>query len=581
MKAKKIILPIVIIVAILAILGGTFAALWFFTDIFNFLKPANEVFSNQLEKALNLEGAKFSDYSDFLKDYKEVSNKSYKSKMNMSAKLNLSELDSNTANIINKSKFTVESNCDVENSNSQTKVGLYSDSSEVLTVDIVNNKDKVGVGCKDLSDKYLVISMEDLIKYLKSNASKSKISNDEIKALETVSKSLSSGQGLNTYDLLYISDEDLKHFDDRYGDILKTLISKDCYSTEKNVEVSVDGDDVKTTGYYLTLTGEDAYKFAEDLANLLKDDDVLVKIATEKINMVLESSGKEKISEDVVKKYMDKAFETLLKEIESIKDENDSAVQIAIYSKNNKPVRIDLNSIADVNEKGEKETLVSIEYAKDTTIYTVYNNGKAYITVKDEYSKKSDEERSGKLTASVSGMSIGTLDYEIIAKESETKLYLSLNIPLADISGEIKVETKGNYKKEPVKINGNINFKYKKESIELNFDGTTEYGDVSVPELTSSNSIDILKLSNSELKTELDKILKKASEVLPARLKLIGVNVKAEDIYKETAVPQTQVVPAPATTTVPTTTNPGTVTLNQEQIDALQKLIDANKVNVQ
>lgn len=581
MKAKKIILPIVIIVAILAILGGTFAALWFFTDIFNFLKPANEVFSNQLEKALNLEGAKFSDYSDFLKDYKEVSNKSYKSKMNMSAKLNLSELDSNTANIINKSKITVESNCDVENSNSQTKVGLYSDSSEVLTVDIVNNKDKVGVGCKDLSDKYLVISMEDLIKYLKSNASKSKISNDEIKALETVSKSLSSGQGLNTYDLLYISDEDLKHFDDRYGDILKTLISKDCYSTEKNVEVSVDGDDVKTTGYYLTLTGEDAYKFAEDLANLLKDDDVLVKIATEKINMVLESSGKEKISEDVVKKYMDKAFETLLKEIESIKDENDSAVQIAIYSKNNKPVRIDLNSIADVNEKGEKETLVSIEYAKDTTIYTVYNNGKAYITVKDEYSKKSDEERSGKLTASVSGMSIGTLDYEIIAKESETKLYLSLNIPLADISGEIKVETKGNYKKEPVKINGNINFKYKKESIELNFDGTTEYGDVSVPELTSSNSIDILKLSNSELKTELDKILKKASEVLPARLKLIGVNVKAEDIYKETAVPQTQVVPAPATTTVPTTTNPGTVTLNQEQIDALQKLIDANKVNVQ
>ena len=68
MKAKIIIA----IVAILAILGGTFAGLWFFTDVFNFLKPENEVFSNQVEKALNIEEAKFVDYSDFLKEYKEM-----------------------------------------------------------------------------------------------------------------------------------------------------------------------------------------------------------------------------------------------------------------------------------------------------------------------------------------------------------------------------------------------------------------------------------------------------------------------------------------------------------------------------
>ncbi|MCR5146666.1 MAG: hypothetical protein K6B70_04910 [Clostridia bacterium] len=562
MKAKKIILPIVIIVAILAILGGTFAALWFFTDIFNFLKPANEVFSSQLEKALNLEGAKFTDYSDFLKDYKEMSNKSYKSKMNMSAKLNLSELDTNTKNIVNKSKITVESNCDIQNRNSQTKIGLSADNSEVLTVDLVNNKDKVGIGCKDLSDKYLVVSMEDLVKYLKANAG-TKMSKDEITALETVSKSLSSGSNLNAYDLLYISDDDLKHFDERYRNVLKDLISKDCYSTEKNVKVDVDGDEVKATGYYLTLTGEDAYKFTEDLSNLIKDDDVLVRIATEKINMVLESSGQNKVKEDDVKNYMNKALESLLNEISAIKDEKEAAVQIAIYSKNNKPVRIDVNTLEDVNEKDKKETLVSIEYAKNTTLYTVYNNGTAYITVKDEYSKKSDNERKGKLTASVSGMSIGTLDYEIVGKDNESKLYLSLNIPLADLSGEVKIETRGNYKKEPVQINGNIKFNYKKESAELNFDGSIEYGDVSVPELTSSNSIEVLKLSNSELQTELNKILKKASEVLPARLKLIGINIKAEDIYKENTATQTQVVPAPATTTIPSTTNSGTVTLNQ------------------
>ncbi|MBR3673225.1 MAG: hypothetical protein IKN65_02875 [Clostridia bacterium] len=570
MKAKKILIPIIVVIAILAILGGTFAGLWFFTDLLNFLKPANDVFSNQIEKALNLEGAKFSDYSDFLKDYKEVSDKSIKSKMNMSAKLNLSNLDSKTKDVINKSKITVESNYDVANSNSQSKVGLYADNSEVLTVDIVNNKDKIGIGCKDLSDKYIAVSMEDLIKYFKENSSRLKISKDEITALEKVSENL-NGSKLNAYDLLYISDDDLKHFDETYRDVLKTLISKDCYSSEKNVEVSVDGDDVKTTGYYLTLTGEDAYKFVEDLANLVKDDDVISRLATDKINMILEASGQDKISEKDVDSVIDEALDKLLKEIESIKDEKDSAVQIAVYSKNNKPVRIDVNSLEDVEEKDDKETLLSIEYAKDKNIYTVYNNGKAYMTITDEYSKKSKEEKVGKLTAKVSGTSLGTLDYEIILKDNENKLNLSLDIPLAEISGNIKFEAKGNYKKEPVDLTGEFNFKYKKDSIEFKFDGNIEYGDVSVPELTSSNTIDVMKLNEKELETELNKILKKASEVLPGRLKLIGVDVKAEDIYKEKTVEPT------TTTETPATTNSANVTLNQEQLETLQKLMESNK----
>lgn len=570
MKAKKVLIPIIVVITILAILGGTFAGLWFFTDVFNFLKPANDVFSNQLEKALNLEGAKFSDYSDFLKDYKEVSNKSVKSKMNVSAKLNLSELDSQTKNIINKSKITVESNYDVANNRSQSKVGLYADNSEVLTVDLVNNKDKVGIGCKDLSDKYIAVSMQDLIKYIKENSSRLKISKDEITALEKVSENL-NGSKLNTYDLLYISDDDLKHFDETYRDVLKTLISKDCYSSEKNVEVSVDGDDVKATGYYLTLTGEDTYKFAEDFSKLVKDDDVLSRLATDKINMILEASGQEKISEKDVKEFINDGLDKLLEEIESIKDEKDSAIQIAVYSKNNKPVRIELNAIKDVDEKDDKETFLSVEYAKDKNIYTVYNDGKAYITVTDEYSKKSKEEKVGKLTAKVSGTALGTLDYEIVQKDNEKKLNLSLNVPLADISANVKFEAKGNYKKEPVDITGEINFKYKKESFEVKFDGNVEYGDVSVPELTSSNTIDIMKLSNKELETEMNKILKKASEVLPNRLKLIGVNVKAEDIYKEKVVEPT------TTTETPSTTSPANVTLNQEQLEALQKLMESNK----
>ena len=200
MKAKLI---IIVIIAILVVLGGTFAGLWFFTDVFNFLKPANDVFSNQIEKALNLEGVKFSNYSDFLKEYKEMSDKSYKSKFNMTADLKISKLNSEIQDTINKSKITIESNADIKGKKAQNKIGLYSDNSEILSLDLITNDTKLGIGSKDLYDKYLSISLEDLTKFIEKNSSEF----DE-EELEMILNSFSNSN-INIYDLLYISDEDL------------------------------------------------------------------------------------------------------------------------------------------------------------------------------------------------------------------------------------------------------------------------------------------------------------------------------------------------------------------------------------
>lgn len=552
MKAKKIIIPIVIVLVILATLGGVFAFLWFKTSLLNFLKPSEDVFADQIKKAFNLEDAKFSDYSESLKKYKDLSDKPVKAKLNVTAKLNISELDDEVEEVVNKSKLTIESNADIKNKKSQNKIGLYSNNSEVLTLDMVTNDGKVGVGCKDLSDKYLAFSINDLIDYIKKDGS---MDEEELKMLSKIA----SGDSINPYDLLYVSDEDLKHFDEEYSvNKILDLISKDCFSKENSVEIEVDGDTVKASKSSLTLTGADAYKFAEDLSNKLKDDSVVTKLVTEKANMLLEYAGQDKISEKDVKDLMDELFGEMLDELEGLKDEKDSAVQIAIYSKSNKPVRIDVNMLEDV-EDSDSETLLSIEYAKNKDIYTIYNDGKAYISIVNDYEKKEKEQYKGKLTAKAQGTSIGTLDYEIVNKDKESKVYLDLSIPLASVSAKVDISSNGDYNKEPVKINGLINFKYNKESAEIKFDGTVEYGDVSIPELNSSNSIDVLKLSEEESKTELDKILKKASEVLPARLKLIGIDVKAEDIYKEKVE-------------VPETTNNDDI---QNAIDDAQKIIDS------
>lgn len=538
MKSKKIIIAII---AVLVVLGGTFAGLWFFTGVFNFLKPANTVFSSQMEKALDLEGAKFSDYSKFLEEYKEISSKPYKSNLTMSANINIPDLDSDVQKIINKSKITLESNADINNNKSQNKIGLYSNNSEVLTLDLVQNENVIGIGCKDLHDKYFTVSSEDLIKYLKENSSSLNLDLDSDE-FETMLTNLTSSN-LDPYKLMYISEEDLKHFDDTYRNCLTTLISKDCYSTEKKVEVEVDGKDVNTTGYYLTLTGKDAYAFVSKLSDLIKDDSVLTKIITEKANLILEASSQEKISESDVKKFIGTFVDQIMDDLDDIKDKDTSALQIAIYSKDSKPVRLDVNSLKDVKKMDKKQTLLSIEYGKSKDIYTIYNNGTALAQIENEYSKNSKEEKEGTFTVKYSGLSLGTLKYELINKEDERKMAFELNISSSalslsslsskDITASMEFNAKGNPKKEAVKVDGSMSFNYGKYSADVKFDGSIEYGEASIPELTSSNSINVLKLSQTELKTELSTILEKASKILPNRLKLIGIDVKADDIYPQ------------------------------------------------
>ena len=565
-KALKIIIPIVIVLAILAALGGTIAFLWFKTDLFNRFKPSDKVFADQVKEAFDLKDVKFTEYSDILNKYRNLSDKSMKTKLNVTANLNISQLDKEVQNTINKSKLTIEANTDAKNKNMQSKIGLYSNNSEVLTVDMVKNGNKLGVGCKDIYDKYLIVSTDDLIEYLKKDGS------IDATELDAVSKVL-SGDGINVYDLLYISEDDLKHFDDTYSvDKILDLISKDCYSKDnKKQEVEVDGETVKALGSYLTLTGADAYKLAEDLVNKIKDDSVISKIMTEKANMVLEYAGQDKISENDMKEILNDSFDQLLKEMSSIKDENEAAVQIAIYSKNNKPVRIEFNALKDVDDKDDKETLLSIEYADKKDIYTVYNNGKAYITVENEYEKKDKNEYKGKLTAKASGVSVGTLDYEIVIKDDESKIYLDLSVPMANLSGKVDITSKGNINNEAVTLNGLVSFKYGRESAEVKFDGSVEVTDVTIPELNTSNSLNILSLTDAESAAEAEKILKKASEVLPARLKLLGINIDANSIYTPTA---TTTDDADNTTVTVPTTLPNGID-QQTAIDNAKKTLDA------
>lgn len=556
---KKIIIPLVIIL-ILGLLGGGFALLWFKTGFLDFMKPAQTVWTKQMEKALGIENKKFADYSKVLEDYKEIKDKSYKSKFDVSAKLDIDELDEDVQKTINNSKITIESNNDVSGKKTQNKIGLYSKDSEILTLDLVTNGTTVGLGCDDLYDKYLVASLQDTIDYYKKNASRNSSS---IESMEAATEILEKAGNLDLYELMYISDSDLKHFDKTYRDAFKTMVPKNCYSKKNGVKVEVDGKDVKTSAYYLTLNGEDAYTFAENLTNTIKDDDVLSGLITDKANLVVESTGlssylkqstgQTKIKQSQVEYLIDEACDQLLEELKYIKDYDNQGITIAVYTKNGKLVKIEFKAFTEDEEK----TIATAEYGDKKNIYSLYEDeDKPFVVITDEYTKHKDDEKAGTITVEAYEKTVATADYEFINKKNEKKFDLSVNIPDAEAKFDIMLSSKGDYKKEPVDVDGRIAFKYDDQSAEINFTGNYEFTDVSVPTLDENNSLRIFKVSNSELQSELEKIMKKASEVLPDRLKLIGVDVKAEDIYKEKKT-ETKL------NTLPTTPNTDTKTENK------------------
>ena len=517
---KKIIIAIVSIILVVGLLVGGGALLWFKTGVLDFMKPAQTVWNKQVEKALGLEDVKFADYSKVLDELKEIKDKSSKSKFDITANVKSSELDSDTEKLINNSKITIETSNDIANNKTQNKIGLYGNDSEVLTLDVVTNGTTAGIGCSDLYDKYITVSTDDMIDYIKKNASKSFKSSDR-QSLEILSNVLENSSKLDVYDLLYISDKDLKHFDKTYRKALETMIPKKCYSKKSGVTVSVDGKDEKTNAYYLTMNGEDAYDFAKNLTDTIKDDDVLADVLSQKINLIIESSGLSKqleksagiskVNKGQVSLVLNMACEKLMEELEGIKEYDEQGIKIAVYTKGSNLAKIEFI----VFDEKEETTIATAEYAKSKNIYTIYSGkNEPVLSITDEYSKKSSKESSGKLTIKAQNKEVATVDYEFVNKKDESKIMLSANITDYDAKFVLDVSSKGNYKKEPVSIDGKVSFKYEEESAEIKFNGTTEFTDVSVPTLNSSNSFNILKATDTQRNTELNKISDKAAKIL-------------------------------------------------------------------
>ena len=380
---------IIIIVSVLVLAIATCAGLYFFTDTFNFIKPASTNFSSQAKKLFGTDKTmKYSDYKDMLNKLK-ISDKSYTSNADISMNISVpsSIVDYSTQKLINSSKVKYSGSYDANSKAMSNNVGLYKDNKEFLTLQLVQKDQTVSVGCKDLYDKTLNF---DLSKYDEFCQKNNITADEETKASIDALKSMKDSNYTDfLYDLLYLSEDDFNSLNKTYGNLLSDLISKDNYSTKKNEKITVGGDDVKTTAYSLTLSGEDAYNFINKLVDLVKKDDTTKKLIIDKYNILkkyntslisvydeaeAKSANQNTELPDLTVDNINSFLDDLVKDLEKSKDDftnSDKCLQFTIYSdKKSEPVKFEISVLDDKKDK-EGKVVFTEELSDGKNKYTV------------------------------------------------------------------------------------------------------------------------------------------------------------------------------------------------------------------
>lgn len=380
---------IIIIVSVLVVAVATCTGLYFFTDVFNFIKPASANFSSQAKKLLGTDkDNKYSDYEAILNKLK-ISDKSYTSNADISMNLSVPSnyVDSSTQKLINSSKIKYTGSYDANSKAMSNNVGLYKDNKEFLTLQLVQKDQTVSVGCKDLYDKTLNF---DLSKYDEFCQKNNITADQETKASIDVLKSMKDSNYTDLlYNLLYLSEDDFNSLNKTYGNLLSDLISKDNYSTKKNQKITVGGDDIKTTAYSLTLSGEDAYNFINKFVDLMKNDDTTKKLIIDKYN-ILKKYNSSLISTydevennlpnsdnelpDLTTDKLNSLFDDFIDDLEDSKDnftDSDKCLNFTIYSdKKSEPVKFEISVLDDKKDKDGK-VIFTEELSDGKTKYVI------------------------------------------------------------------------------------------------------------------------------------------------------------------------------------------------------------------
>lgn len=495
-KTKRI----AIIFALILLIGSVaFASVYFFTDIF---KTPQQAFYNYMSKATSFSN-NGSSYQEMLEEIKASQEKSYKTETTLGIEMNSKKLSDKESqqmlNMMKNLKLNISTNAKPSEKKATSNLTLNFGGFSAGDLKFVRDGDKFGIKSELLGDRFLAVENNNLKQLVEKLGGSSKNVPDKIESIDV-------------YDLLYISKEDEEHLEKTYKDIFKDNISADNYSKEENVKQKVNGEDVNTTAYKLTLEEKDFINVMTKLLETVEQDDTLLNLITEKMNKIIDnnlvddvnlstsyslSSTKKtrrtSLTEKISKEQLQQSIKNLINEFKAENQYASSAkAEIILYAANNDIAKMEIKTnnevilAADFFNKDNKKHIIL--YAQDQTNYT-----------KNYYA---DYYRMPKTTSEL--VKIMEIEYKNSKIGNDRTAYISFtmfkNNEKVGTFG-IDMTSKGKIGEGKVEASGKIFFDVEETSVALIIDSKTEFTDnVEVESLSSSNSNILNNMSEREIR---------------------------------------------------------------------------------
>ena len=333
MKKKVVSIVIAVIIIIAAVIG----ILYFTTDLF---RSPEQLFYRHIEQNAKMLGS--TDYVSVIEDMKKVQEGSYTLTGDASMKVDTGRTsDQQLADALAKAKinYTVK-NVGAEQK-TQTDMTLNYDNQDVVTLNVIKNKEQYGIKIADIYDKYISIENNNL------KALAEKLGMDATQIPDKI-------EVLDIYDLLTIDKDTFTHINNTYTNIIKENITPDCYTVEKNVTINFGGTDIQANAYKLTLTQEQVKNVIVKVLEILKTDDTTLNLIVEKCNKVTQlntTTAQQLTKEDLVQ-----AIEDTLTDLNESSMSISNALEIVTYTTKEDKARIEITA---------EDTTITMDMSKD------------------------------------------------------------------------------------------------------------------------------------------------------------------------------------------------------------------------
>lgn len=264
-RKKKRVLIIVSIIVLLIIIATTLILLYINTDMFRSNATLFAKYMGQNIENMDTIYQKIgeSESNQFLEQNKYTT----KTQMKINYIEGIGTTSENSENSINQLKLNVVGQTDKSNQYNYQDIHLVKNDQDITELEYIQDGNIHGIKFSDLFNQYVVVNNENLKSLFE------KMGYDE-ESLANIPNTIEFDKDLKSD--FQLSEEEKQTIQTNYMNIINSNVSKDRFSKQAKQMIQVDGNNVSTNAYTLTLTKEQMNDLIIKILEQIKQDEIIL-----------------------------------------------------------------------------------------------------------------------------------------------------------------------------------------------------------------------------------------------------------------------------------------------------------------